>query len=156
MNNEIHLSEASVAALHAVRLDAVLALYKARSKDERDALHDQAVVLSTMLGLMEPVMPIPPSDVTNATVAAFWAVVEAGLAAKVLHNHSNDADRLAFNLPEVRAAAKQQGRFLPKGMALNRALLDCPRLMTINHAVSSTKRTTGGGRKTVKCWIFSK
>lgn len=156
MSNEMYPEGANVAALHAVRLEAVLALYRARSKEEREALYDQAATLSTMLGLPIPVLPPSKGGLVSATVMDFWAVVEVGLATAMLHDHSSDAERIAINLPEARYAAKQQGRPLLQGTALNRALLGCPRLISANHTVNSRIRTKGGKGMAVRCWVFSK
>ncbi len=142
--------------LHAVRLDAVVALYAARTREERDALFEQAAVLSTMLSLPVPVLPPDKGGLGGATVAAFWMVVKEGLAAGLLRDHSHSDDRLAINLPEVRKAADELGRPLPRGSALTRALERCPKLVSANHTVNSSIREKGGKGIAVRCWVFKK
>ncbi|HGM7335041.1 TPA: hypothetical protein ACKQCJ_001361 [Stenotrophomonas maltophilia] len=146
----------SLIQLHAVRLEAVVALFSARSKEERNALHAQASLLSQLLGLPAPVLPPDRVPVANATLALFWTVVDEGLAAGILHDHSHTADRLAINLPEARNVAIQLGRPLPHGSSLQSALKRCPRVISANHTVNS--RIRGDGRKgaAVRCWVFKK
>lgn len=142
--------------LHSVRLRAVVALYAARTKEERDALHRQAELLSTMLNLPVPALPPSRGHVVNATLSEFWAVVEEGVSAGSLFNHSRADDRLAINLLEAKAAARQMGRPLAHGSTLRRALELCPRLITANHTVNSRVREKAGKGIAVRCWIFKK
>lgn len=142
--------------LHAIRLDAVVALYSARTQEERDAIFEQAAILSTALGLPVPVLPPNKAGLASATVAAFWTVVAEAVASKILHDHSHAADRLAFSLPEVRKAALQMGRPLPPGTQLTRALTRCPRLIAANHTVNSRVREREGKGIAVRCWVFKK
>ena len=156
MNRELTPLDPTIAVLHAVRLEAVVSLYRAKSQEERQALYDQAAALSALLNLPMPMLPAGKGGPISATRMAFWAVVEAGLAASTLQNHLGDGERIAINLPEVREAAVKQGRPLLLGSALTRALSECPRLIAANHAVSSRVRTKGGKGVAVRCWVFSK
>ncbi|HEL3751692.1 TPA: hypothetical protein UMV35_004033 [Stenotrophomonas maltophilia] len=142
--------------LHAVRLDAVVALYAARTQEERDALFDQAALLSTALGLPVPVLPPNQTGMVSATVSAFWIVVGEAIATGMLHDHSHTADRLAVSLPEVRDVALQLGRPLPPGSSLTRPLARCPRLIAPNYTVNSRVREKGGKGIAVRCWVFKK
>jgi len=148
--------EPDVTRLHAVRLDAVVALYAARTQEERDSLFDQAALLSNALGLPVPVLPPDKPGMTSATVASFWIVVEEAIATGMLHDHSHTADRLAVSLPEVRDVAQKLGRPLPPGASLTRALARCPRLIAPNYTVNSRVREKGGKGIAVRCWVFKK
>lgn len=142
--------------LHSVRLQSVVALYAARTKEERDALYKQAALLSTLLDLPVPMLPPARSHVVNATLSEFWALVEEGVTAGHLFNHSRADDRLAINLLEARAAAVRMGRPLAHGTTLRRALEVCPRLITANRTVNSRVREKAGKGIAVRCWIFKK
>jgi len=149
-------NEPDVTNLHAVRLSAVVALYAARTQEERDALFEQAALLSTALGLPVPVLPPDKTGMASATVAAFWIVVGEAVATGMLHDHSHTADRLAVSLPEVRNVAEKLGRPLPPGASLTRALARCPRLIAPNYTVNSRIREKGGKGIAVRCWVFKK
>ncbi|WP_164151137.1 hypothetical protein [Stenotrophomonas maltophilia] len=148
--------EPDVTRLHAVRLEAVVALYAAGTQEERDALFEQAALLSTALGLPVPVLPPDKTGMASATVAAFWIVVGEAVATGMLHDHSHTADRLAVSLPEVRDVAEKMGRPLPPGASLTRALARCPRLIAPNYTVNSRIREKGGKGIAVRCWVFKK
>mgnify|MGYP000458630638 CR=1 FL=1 len=92
-------------------------------------------------------------DHESPVLAEFWEVFDFLLrnsGAKL--NHARSSGLIAFNLPEVRAAAKTANVALPEMSELRRVLKasKAPQFVDLKPVNS---RVMGG--KTIRCWVFS-
>lgn len=143
-------------AFHLAVIDAYDAIVtgQAQTRDRSEALAAQVAALfaeqNRLLALLLDATPAQPRQVTDDPATPVWATVAALTAAGCRVNHARAANRLALNLPELRALAQTHGQPLPGRLALYRLLLRSPRWLASNRAVNSA--VDGRVRK---CWLFT-
>lgn len=133
------------------------ALKRETSPAIRRNLHAQLEQACRLLALPTPALEEIGTDAApdheSPVLAEFWEVFDFLLrnsGAKL--NHARSSGLIAFNLPEVRAAAKTANVALPEMSELRRVLKasKAPQFVDLKPVNS---RVMGG--KTIRCWVFS-